>query len=67
MRSLCGDRLVSSARGLLPSQVDAVARTVAALSALIVEREDVVEVDLNPVVLDGQQAIALDHLVVVET
>lgn len=67
VQGLCGGRLVSSARGLLASQVPAVARMVLALSALVMERADIVEVDLNPVVLDGRRAIALDHLVVVES
>ncbi len=59
-------RMFEAQRGKEPLNVDALARTVAMLSELMVAVPDIAEVDLNPVLLrpEGSPSYALDALVV---
>ncbi|MBI3748727.1 MAG: acetate--CoA ligase family protein [Chloroflexi bacterium] len=63
---LRGARLLAGVRGAPPVDRDAVASMIVALGRLAVERADVLEVDLNPVVASGTGAVAVDALVVLE-
>ena len=59
-------RLLQGVRGRLPIDRDALASMLVALGRLGVERPDVLEVDLNPVIASATGALAVDALVVLE-
>jgi acyl-CoA synthetase (NDP forming) len=63
---LRGARLLDGARGGPPVDREAIAELVVGLSSFAVERADVVEVDLNPVIAAADGALAVDALVVVD-
>jgi hypothetical protein len=63
---LRGARVLDGVRGRLPVDRAAVASMLVALGRLGVERPDVLEVDLNPVLASADGALAVDALVVVE-
>jgi len=63
---LRGARLLAGVRGQPPIDRAAVASMIVALGRLGVERADVVEVDLNPVIASERGAVAVDALVVLE-
>ncbi|PSQ03631.1 acetyl-CoA synthetase I subunit beta [Halobacteriales archaeon QS_6_71_20] len=58
--------LLGGYRGGDAADVDALADVVAAVGDLVVAREAVVEVDVNPVLVTGEGAVALDALVVLD-
>ncbi len=57
-------RLLAGTRGRAAIDRDAVAELVVALSSLGIERPDLIEVDLNPVIASAEGAVAVDALVV---
>jgi acetate---CoA ligase (ADP-forming) len=61
---LRGARLLDGVRGGSPVDRAAVAALIAGLSRLAVERADLLEVDLNPVIASADGAVAVDALVV---
>jgi acyl-CoA synthetase (NDP forming) len=63
---LRGARVLAGVRGRAPVDRAAVASMLVALGRLGVERPDVLEVDLNPVIASEAGAIAVDALVVLE-
>jgi acetate---CoA ligase (ADP-forming) len=63
---LRGARLLGGVRGRPPIDRAQVASMLVALGRLGVERPDVLEVDLNPVIASEDEAIAVDALVVLE-
>jgi acyl-CoA synthetase (NDP forming) len=63
---LRGARLLRGVRGRGPVDRHAVATMLAALARLGMERPDVLEVDLNPVIASSSGALAVDALVVLE-
>jgi hypothetical protein len=62
---LHGAAILHGVRGQPGVDVDAVARLLVALGDLLAAREDILEVDLNPVIASPDGAIAVDALVVV--
>jgi acyl-CoA synthetase (NDP forming) len=62
--SLRGAALLRGARGRPPIDRAAIARLIVGLARLGIERADLVEVDLNPVLAGPRGAIAVDALVV---
>ncbi len=66
LEELRGARLLAGVRGGEVVDRVAVAEMVVTLGRLIVERADLVEVDLNPVVATSAAALAVDALVVLE-
>jgi acyl-CoA synthetase (NDP forming) len=64
---LRGAAILRGARGRAPVARRPIAEILVRLGALAVERPDIIEVDLNPVVAGPDGAIAVDALVVVET
>jgi acetate---CoA ligase (ADP-forming) len=60
-------RLFGGYRGLPPEGSDAAARAVVALGALLADQPRVSEVDVNPLLIRGGDAIAVDALVLVGT
>ncbi|HXV83574.1 MAG TPA: acetate--CoA ligase family protein [Candidatus Binatia bacterium] len=68
LESLKGGAVFSGVRGALPADIDALAEMAARLSWLAHDlRDDVAELDLNPVVVlpTGQGALAVDALMVI--
>jgi acyl-CoA synthetase (NDP forming) len=68
LESLKGAKIFAGARGAPPADIDALAEMAARLSWLAYDlRNDIAEMDLNPVVVprEGQGALAVDALVVV--
>jgi acetyltransferase len=63
---LRGARMLDGVRGRPPVDRAAVASMLVALGQLGVERPEVFEVDLNPVIASADGAVAVDALVVVE-
>ncbi len=64
-RRLVADTAVIS-RAASPAAREAVARVLVALGRIAVEHPEIEAVDVNPLVLDDQTAVAVDALVVVE-
>jgi acetyltransferase len=61
---LRGSALLRGYRGGVPAAVPALARLLSGLSGFLVERgEDVLEIDLNPVIVTPEGAIAVDAMV----
>ena len=63
---LHGAAILHGLRGRPGIEVDAVARLLVALGELIVAREDILEVDLNPVIASPDGVVAVDALVVLD-
>ncbi len=62
-----GSRLLRGVRGEPPADVDAVVEALLALSRLLVECPEVVEIDVNPLLVFEQGAVAVDARAVVES
>jgi len=58
-------RLLAGYRSVPPARIDAAAGVVDALSAMIVDLPDIVELDINPLLVDEQGVIALDARVLI--
>lgn len=67
LRSLKAARLLQGFRGAPAVDLDAVARAVAAIGALMLQRPEIAEIDVNPLLAYGPErgVLALDALVVV--
>lgn len=66
LRSLKGFAVLDGARGRAPVDIDALANAVATLSRLIAEREEIAEIDVNPIILPPGRmagAFAVDAVV----
>jgi acetate---CoA ligase (ADP-forming) len=63
---LRGARLLGGVRGRPPVDRAAVVAMLVALGRLGVERPDIIEIDLNPVIASAAGAVAVDALVVLE-
>jgi acetyltransferase len=63
---LRGSAILDGTRGRPPADRAAIAAVIAGLSRLAVERDDLVEVDLNPVIAGANGAVAVDALVVID-
>lgn len=66
LEELTAADLLAGARGRPAADLDALANVVATVGDLVVENEDVVEIDVNPVLASPESAVALDALVVLE-
>lgn len=53
-------KLLAGYRGEPPANIDALAATLDALSAMTIDLPDIVELDINPLLVDAEGAIALD-------
>ncbi|MBU1374849.1 MAG: acetate--CoA ligase family protein [Alphaproteobacteria bacterium] len=65
LEGLLGGRLLSSSRGLQPSELDAIARLAVALGQAALELPEIAEIDVNPVRVANGVALAADALIVV--
>ncbi|MDH4393880.1 MAG: acetate--CoA ligase family protein [Aquabacterium sp.] len=68
LRALKAARLLQGFRGAPPVDLDAVARVVATVGALMLQRPEIAEIDINPLLAYGSDrgVLALDALVVVQ-
>jgi acyl-CoA synthetase (NDP forming) len=66
IRALRGAKLLDGMRGTPPADVAALARTVALIGAVIAERPEIAEIEINPLTVypQGKGALALDALIV---
>jgi acyl-CoA synthetase (NDP forming) len=64
LRSLRGAGILTGARGRRPLDVAAAARAAAALSMVAAERPDVQEIEINPLLVTPDGAVALDARVI---
>lgn len=58
--------LLGPIRGLPPVDAETLVRVLLGLSRLALERPDIAAVDINPLVVDGAQPVAVDALVLIE-
>ena len=63
---LRGARLLSGVRGRTGVDREALAELIVGVAAFAVDRSDVLEIDLNPVIATADGAVAVDALVVVD-
>jgi acyl-CoA synthetase (NDP forming) len=61
---LRGSRILAGVRGRAPADRAGAAAMIAALSRLVMERPDVLEIDCNPVIASADGVVAVDALVV---
>ena len=61
-----GKKLLGSVRGMQPLNLDVMADIIVALGKLGVERDDVQEVDLNPIIIRNGNPVAVDALVITQ-
>ncbi|MCL4558706.1 MAG: acetate--CoA ligase family protein [Deltaproteobacteria bacterium] len=66
LKDLKGYALLEGTRGQRRLAVEQVARLITKVSAMMIEKVNIVELDLNPVLVDGEKALALDARVIVE-
>lgn len=65
IRGLAGAPLLSGWRGAEPADVDALAAVVVGVSRMLASHREVIEIDLNPVLVSGKGAVAVDWKVTV--
>lgn len=58
-------RLLAGYRDRAPARLDAIADVLVALSDLMIDQPDILELDINPLLADGDGVIALDARIVV--
>ncbi|MGC4961409.1 acetate--CoA ligase family protein [Gordonia sp. DT101] len=63
LRKLCGGRLTAGSRGLDDAAVKAVGDVIVAVSSLMAQCADVIEVDVNPLIVGELGPVAVDGLV----
>jgi len=66
LKRLKGYPLLKGVRGKKPLAINEVAELISNVSQMMIERFNILELDLNPVLVDEEGAIALDARVVVE-
>jgi acetate---CoA ligase (ADP-forming) len=67
LHQLKGAKLLAGMRGAPKADVEALAEVAATLSALMVAHPEIAEIDINPLVVYPQGAVALDVLIVAES
>jgi acetyltransferase len=66
LKGLKGYALMKGERGQKPLAIQEAARLISRVSRMMIDRFNIVELDLNPVLVDEEKALALDARVVVE-
>ena len=67
MQEIKARKILGSIRGMPPADVDQLADILIKLGDIGLEQDDVMEVDINPVILDGSNPVAVDALVVLKS
>ncbi len=66
LERLKGYTLLKGARGQKPLATEEAAQIISMVSKMMIDRFNIIELDLNPVLLDEEKALALDARVIVE-
>ena len=66
MMEIKARKILEALRGLPPANMDELADVLIALGTIGLERKAVKEIDLNPVILNGEHPVAVDALVVLD-
>jgi acyl-CoA synthetase (NDP forming) len=66
LKRLKGYALLKGARGQKTLAIQEAVNLITTVSKIMIDRFNIVELDLNPVLLDEEKALALDARVVVE-
>ena len=66
LKRLKGSAVLQGVRGQKPLAIQETAQLIAQVSRMMIDRVNIVELDLNPVLVDEEKALALDARVVVE-
>jgi len=67
MRESKASKILEGARGLPPADLDRLADILINLGKIGLEQDEVKEIDINPVVLEGSRPVAVDALVVLQS
>lgn len=64
MKEIKGARILDGVRGMEPADLDAFSRILITVGQIGLENERISEIDINPVIISGNQPVAVDALVV---
>lgn len=66
MDEIKGRNILDAVRGMPPADREAIARCIVALGEIGLAYDDIAEIDVNPLILQGAQPIAVDALVILQ-
>ncbi|HDM10603.1 MAG TPA: carboxylate--amine ligase [Desulfobacteraceae bacterium] len=66
MREIKGHKILDAVRGMPAADIDALADILMAVGRIGLENDDVKEIDINPLILQGSKPVAVDALVVLD-
>jgi len=66
MREIKGHKILDAVRGMPAADIDALADILMAVGRIGLEKDDVKEIDINPLILQGSKPVAVDALVVLD-
>jgi len=66
MREIKGHKILDAVRGMPAADIDALADILIAVGRIGLENDDVKEIDINPLILQGSKPVAVDALVVLD-
>jgi len=66
MREIKGHKILDAVRGMPAADIDALADILIAVGRIGLEKDDVKEIDINPLILQGSKPVAVDALVVLD-
>ena len=67
MEEIKGHKILDAIRGMPPADREAIARCLVALGEIGMAHEEVQEIDVNPLILQGSRPVAVDALVVLQS
>ena len=67
MKEIKGARILDGVRGMEPADLDAFSRILITVGQIGLENERISEIDINPVIISGNQPVAVDALVVLSS
>ena len=66
MQGIKARKILEGVRGLPPADLDQLSDILIKLGSIGIEHEEVNEIDINPIILDGSRPVAVDALVVLK-
>ena len=64
MQEINARKILEAVRGMPPADLDQLSEILITVGSIGLERENIKEIDINPIILSGSQPIAVDALVV---